>query len=48
MKDNMKSLQNKGANHERYSLDKSKKNFQGVVVGTALLNRGGVDTKCAG
>ncbi|WP_071057756.1 YadA family autotransporter adhesin [Pelistega sp. MC2] len=42
MKDNMKSLQNKGANHERYSLDKSKKNFQGVVVGTALLIGGGL------
>ena len=48
MKDNMKSLQKrvliakKGANHERHSLDKNKKNLQGVVVGTALLIGGGL------
>ncbi|SUA52189.1 YadA-like C-terminal region [Oligella urethralis] len=42
MKDNMKSLQKKGINHERHSLDKNKKNLQGVVVGTALLIGGGL------
>lgn len=42
MKDNMKSLQQKGVNHERHSLDKNKKNLQGVVVGTALLIGGGL------
>ncbi|WP_048766722.1 hypothetical protein [Oligella urethralis] len=42
MKDNMKGLQKKGANHERHSLDKNKKNLQGVVVGTALLIGGGL------